>query len=482
VDSKEVFRSEPLVLRQRDKHFTRKEKVYGQFFTHPLLADFIVRFASLHAPSRERGIDPACGEGVFLKSLLKAGFKEVVGIDIDPEVVNKIPGDIRKQITLVIDNGLITDKVAENSFDIVVGNPPFSAKYGRISDKNILDRYELGRGRRSQAVEVLFLERFIRLARSGGVVGIIIPDGILANTNYEYVRKYIMHHCQILAVISLPRGVFNGSLSTSSKTSVLICRKGSPTSGRVFMAEVDSIYELDRVLKAYVNREEGSKYKWVEVTPETLHPKNYLKQIELPSKYPLVELESLVVDIRTGGTEYGEKRRFVDKGLKYISAKVVTPYGLDFKRDPKYIEPGSIMDKEHAHVKPGDLLFVRVGVGCIGRAAVVIDEEDTGVADDWIYIIRVDQSRIKPEFLAIYLQSPYGRKQVDVYKRGVGTVTIPQKLFLKIKAPLVPLEEQEWFVSRYKDMVKALRTGNTSEAQKIYREIQEKLKRLLEGS
>jgi len=37
-------------------------------------------------------------------------------------------------------------------------------------------------------------------------------------------------------------------------------------------------------------------------------------------------------------------------------------------------------------------------------------------------------------------------------------------------------------VSRYKDMVKALRTGNTSEAQKIYREIQEKLKRLLEGS
>jgi len=71
----------------------------------------------------------------------------------------------------------------------VVGNPPFSAKYGRISDKNILDRYELGRGRRSQAVEVLFLERFIRLARSGGVVGIIIPDGILANTNYEYVTK-----------------------------------------------------------------------------------------------------------------------------------------------------------------------------------------------------------------------------------------------------------------------------------------------------
>ncbi len=62
--------------KQAIQHFNRKEKVYGQFWTPQEVADFIVSFASKQLKDR-KGIacDPACGDGVFLRSLKNEGFK-----------------------------------------------------------------------------------------------------------------------------------------------------------------------------------------------------------------------------------------------------------------------------------------------------------------------------------------------------------------------------------------------------------------------
>jgi type I restriction enzyme M protein len=48
--------------------------------------------------------------------------------------------DIKKYVR--IENGLTLSK--EKKFDLVVGNPPFSSKYGRVQG-NILKSFELGR-------------------------------------------------------------------------------------------------------------------------------------------------------------------------------------------------------------------------------------------------------------------------------------------------------------------------------------------------
>ena len=154
----------------------------------------------------------------------------------------------------------------------------------------------------------------------------------------------------------------------------------------------------------------------------------------------------------------------------------MTPLGLDFTRDErKFVRPGSPMDKEKAHVKVGDVLFVRVGVGCIGRAAVVVDEEDLGVADDWIYIIRVKKDLISPAYLALFLQTEYGRKQVEKAKRGVGTVTVPQRLLKEIVVPVPSREFQEALEGEYMRMVKLMRAGRRWEAEKLFKELLRKI-------
>ena len=56
-----------------------------------------------------------------------------------------------------------------------------------------------------------------------------------------------------------------------------------------------------------------------------------------------------------------------------------------------------------------DLVFVRVG--CIGRAAVITSENEKGIADDWIYILKVKDKRISPFYLAFWLQTLQFRKR-----------------------------------------------------------------------
>ncbi len=431
--------------KQAEKHFSKKEKVFGQYWTPYYLARFIVEFCSKLTRGRDILIDPACGEGVFLKAGSDFGFKRIVGIDIDPNVVSRL-----EDFELRIMNAL-EETGFEGKCDVVVGNPPFSAKYGKVVDKRLLDRFELGRGKRSQAIEILFLEKFVELAKEGGAIGIILPFGIFANTKLSYVRKFILKNVRIFAIISLPRNVFPG---TTSKTCVLLGVKGKHE-GSVLMAKIERLRDLSNFEKIA---------KPVNLEGDVLYPEFYIDRISLKTNLKLGD----VVDVRSGATEYGKRRIFSDSGIPFISAKVVTDLGLDFSRDRRFVPPGSVMDKKRARVEVGDVLFVRVGVGCIGRTAVVTDESEKGVADDWLYILRVKDSRVSPYYVAFYLQTETIQKEIRRLARGVGTITIPKSCLQNL--PFVFNERlNEMAKDVYLKMLELRKAGRITEAQVLRR-------------
>lgn len=458
----------------KENRSIKKEKLYGQFFTPPLVADFMIRFALTFLDRRERAIDPACGDGVFLAKLINAGFREVWGVDIDPHVLTMLTVNVKEKAKILITDalsrgGLLGTSIPESYFDLVVGNPPFSSKYGRVSDTRLL-QYELGRGRSSQAIEVLFLERFIQLARKDGVIGIILPEGIFASKSLVDVRKFILKY-RVLAVVSLPRGVFRGSLSTSSKTHILFLKKAPNNDENVLMIETNSLVELEGNIDDFLKR-------GISVKPqvENLTPRFYLSMnnsINLETHGPEVKsLNELVVEIVVGAKkQFVEKACSNNRGIRYISSKVVTHLGLDFTRDARFIKSGSHMDDPRAYVKQGDILFVRVGAGCSGRACVVVDENDFGIADDWIYIIRLKDREYLPYYVAIYMQSKPGRMQIERMKRGVGTVNIPKTELLKLRLPIPPKHVLEKIKEKYIGMVTKLRLGDRVGAEKIFNEL-----------
>lgn len=79
----------------------------------------------------------------------------------------------------------------------------------------------------SQVIEVLFLERFIRLAKPNGKVIIILPEGIFANSNLKHVREWLVRNFTLHAVIGLPRDVFKHT-GTTAKTAILYLENRKP--------------------------------------------------------------------------------------------------------------------------------------------------------------------------------------------------------------------------------------------------------------
>jgi type I restriction enzyme M protein len=146
--------------------------------------------------------------------------------------------------SLEISNDLEKGSIRRESdialFDIVVTNPPFGTKLP-IKDTNILEQYDLGHIWRkdpdtgkifkteklttSRPPEVLFIERCLQFLKSGGIMGIVLPDAILGAPGIEYasVREWIIQKCKIIASIDLHADTFQPKNGT--QTSVLILQK-----------------------------------------------------------------------------------------------------------------------------------------------------------------------------------------------------------------------------------------------------------------
>ncbi|MDY0041543.1 MAG: N-6 DNA methylase [Desulforhabdus sp.] len=154
------------------------------------------------------------------------------------------------------------------SMDMVLLNPWFSTK-DTVTDESILRSYDLGKiwnkeeggtgyvnsGDINSAgvpPEILFIERALKWVRPGtGRVSILLPDGVLGNPGDEYVRWWILRHCEVLASVDLPVEPFKVTVKeyglTPALPSLLVLRRRSAEElintehpeYKVFMAVVD---------------------------------------------------------------------------------------------------------------------------------------------------------------------------------------------------------------------------------------------------
>lgn len=190
-------------------------------------------------------------------------------------------------------NSLMTENLEPETFDAIITNPPFAkggvsktikkgkstienpegieiiAKYSEDIDedkqnKMNLDKLSLGskpdskgKWKEVNSIDpaVLFIDRNLQLLKKGGLLMIVIPDGILSNSGDKYVREYIMGKKNpvtgefdggkaiLKAVISLPSETFSLS-GAGAKTSLLYLKKkehSGEKQGPVFMAVADEV-------------------------------------------------------------------------------------------------------------------------------------------------------------------------------------------------------------------------------------------------
>lgn len=124
-------------------------------------------------------------------------------------------------------------------YDVIFANPPFA---GSIDKSDISDSFRL----ETTKTELLFLELFYNLLRTGGKASVIVPSGVLFGSSNAQIeaRKLLLKKCQLEAVISMPSGVFQPYSGVG--TAVLVFTKGGKTENVWFYEMLKDGYSLDQ--------------------------------------------------------------------------------------------------------------------------------------------------------------------------------------------------------------------------------------------
>ena len=204
----------------------------NQYLTPLSVISFMVEMIGSIKKS-SRLIDFECGSGGFLAfAIQKYGLalNNVLGIDIDdkPVVFAKVflsfyfslSANLIGGIPIKRENGLLYDGTG---WDIVIGNPAGSAQYLRKDISKVLMHLNIPHDSKDSSGKYseydFSIRQAIGLAKPGGLICMVVPEGPLSNANDGAIRDFISSHCRILAIVSLPRGIFKKGVTSKTSSS-----------------------------------------------------------------------------------------------------------------------------------------------------------------------------------------------------------------------------------------------------------------------
>lgn len=214
-----------------EKNGQDKKSGAGQYFTPRALIQAIVDVVD--PKITETVADPACGTGGFLLAAfdhMKTQSKEIAkqtflrnhaffGADNTPLVVtlasmNLYLHDIGTSQSPIVCQDSLIDK-SDRMFDVILANPPFGVR-PQGSVEVYANRPEFVKTSDNQ---VNFLQHIMSIVKTGGRVGIVLPDNVLTDGGATAkVREKLLKDFNLHTILRLPTGIF---YANGVKTNVL---------------------------------------------------------------------------------------------------------------------------------------------------------------------------------------------------------------------------------------------------------------------
>ncbi len=224
----------------------------NQYLTEQCVIAFMVNLVGEFSPNT-KVLDFECGSGGFLAAVIDKGveLENIRGVDIDelPYIVaktylalffKKTGFEEIETLPIVKGNGLFYQG---NDWDLVIGNPAGGNKYEHGQENTILNEGLLNLTSKKHVFSEyeLSIQQAVRSVKVGGKICLILPEGFFSNSQDEFLRKYVAKYCKVLAIISLPRGVFKKGTSTKQQ------QKGAQTSTqKMSILYLEKLKDIDK--------------------------------------------------------------------------------------------------------------------------------------------------------------------------------------------------------------------------------------------
>ncbi len=153
--------------------------------------------------------------------------RQMMRISMMNLVLHGIRGARLKRANVLSEMSGLTEDDLRRRYKVILSNPPFA---GQIPKESV--RADLPT--KSKKSELLFLALMMRALAPGGRCAVVVPEGALFGSTgaHKDLREKLLREFEVLAVVSLPAGVFKPYAGV--KTSVLVFRRpaNAPEEGR----------------------------------------------------------------------------------------------------------------------------------------------------------------------------------------------------------------------------------------------------------
>lgn len=265
------------------------QKLAGSYYTPKPIADFLAKWLAEGEPVRV--LEPSCGDGALLSALVERAptVKQLVAVDIDAAAIASVAkkrdsGALQSLSTVLVESDFLQYSFSalglEESFDAVIGNPPFiryqylDKPYQALTEQVFRD-LDLKFTKHTNAW-VPFVIQSLRLLKPGGRLGMVVPSELMHVLHANSLRNYLLDECDKVAVVHLEevfsKEVLQGVvlLLCSKKTLEKRSGKARVAFPQAKSADLINGHAADFIRSMPFTSGEGISYKWMEglLTPE----------------------------------------------------------------------------------------------------------------------------------------------------------------------------------------------------------------------
>ncbi|MEI7820184.1 MAG: N-6 DNA methylase [Verrucomicrobiota bacterium] len=473
----------------------------GQFRSPRHIIDFIV--CIIDPKKWETILDPACGTVGFLIS----AFKHILRASTDPKGHSQLTPDEKRRLAEnfkgydispdmvrlslvnlylhgftdphIYEYDTLTSEERWNEyFDVIFANPPFMSPKGGIKPHK---RFSI----QAKRSEVLFVDYIAEHLTPNGRAGIIVPEGIIfqSQTAYKELRKMLVEN-SLVAVVSLPAGCFNPY--SGVKTSILILDKSlarqSDTIG-FFKVEADGfglgaqrraiekndLPQVQAELAAYLQalRAKASTESILALTSTAqivpkakiaangdynLSGERYREGGAKTNIFPLVKL-SEVCTVNPRKSQLTEKP---ETRVSFVPMADLNEHRISFQpSDEKQL---SEVSASYTYFEDNDVLLAKVtpcfenGKAGIARGLI----NGIGFGSSEFYVLR-SSGQVMPEWVYFCVMHPLFRDAAVAQMTGTGGLQrVPRDYVENFQIPLPPLEVQKEIVAEIEGYQKVI--------------------------
>ena len=476
----------------------------GQFRTPRHIIDFMVEVL---APQKgETILDPACGTAGFLisayKHILRSNTDAKGNSTLTPDEKGRLarnfkgydisPDMVRLSLVNLYLHGFTDPHIFEydtltsderwNEFaDVILANPPFMSPKGGIKPHK---RFSI----QAKRSEVLFVDYMAEHLTPGGRAAIIVPEGIIfqSQTAYKELRKMLVDNF-LIAVVSLPAGCFNPY--SGVKTSILILDKtlakaadtiaffkvendgyGLGAQRRAF--DKNDLPQVQAELAAYLHalRSKASTESILALTSTAqivpkekiaangdynLSGERYREGAVSSSSFRSVALGEVCELVR--GVVFSKEDEVTDGGVQVLRANNINKdrYELNLG-DIRRVSPKADFSDEKKLRK--DDIFICLASGSkdhLGKVAIIKDDTDYYFGG-FMGAIRVKPARLHAGYLLKQLTTGHFNDFLREQIAGANINNLSAGLLYRFPIPLPPLEVQKEIVAEIEGYQKVI--------------------------